>query len=1074
MVVGRESNFFVSGGTLPLDASSYVERNCDQQLFEALRNAQYCYVLNSRQMGKSSLSIRTLAKLEQMGWCTVSIDLTQMGGRNVTPDQWYIGMAAELGRVLGLRAEILAYWKAKSEFGPMRRFFGALREVVLEKVEQPIVLCIDEIDATRNLPFDTDEFFAGIRECFNRRVQDPAFQRLTFCILGVAVPSDLIRNPTTTPFNIGERVYLRDFTVEEMRRLASALGPNGDTLIERVHYWTGGHPFLSQSLCAAIAADPAIQTSKQVDDLIEKELFGPKARDRNVNLADVANRALNAGFAEPDPERFRADLLSAYARALKGKPVTDDEANRVASLLKLSGLVRSDGMRLRPRNRIYQRVFDAEWIQENMPGQELLRLQQSFRRGIIRATAAYAAVLATVAAFGIFAWTSQRRAEAATVALDRELYIADMNNLRLFEENGDTPRIAQILERTKNSPYRSIEWGLWMKRLHDAKEEYTLDYRAPGKRENGYLTWDGRLICLTDDVTMTATVIDRTSKRTICTRNLTPTQQVVATKTGFLTVDTQVTPAPVVDLISRKELRRIGNPDGRISTLETRPNSDIVLTLEELPNKVPGGRVDLWNLTTGHQTFCWGGPGLSIELPVAFSRDGSRVLITPGRGAGKAGLRNVVVMEPSSHREVDRFTLEDSGAFYDLSDSGKYLLYGDGKSGTIGRDVDRHETIYRRLWSPGETRTAGCFSDGEQKVVTLDRTGKAIVEEFPTGNPLGTILNIWNLSGTASSSEIVAASASVRLFDLRNSVGPRILGQGDRIGRNGQNNLAVFQVSPRGLLRFSDPGLVQGRLSPAPAHFRGYTYNGRWQVEYTKGAAQATIFTDPFSDAKPIRLPMVPINFSGGIARDVFAILMPQTSDILGISGETGEVLWKYHAEGWRNGLWVSPRGDSVFAFVGAAALLVLDAHTGKVRARLERHNLRITNLTFSADGKSFFTCGADGRAVLWDMASLTEKMEFQGNVAQRIGGADLSPDGKRVVTANDGGSWQLWDAVTGVQLADMKASNGSVRSILFTADGKKVVAACEDGKIRAWESSERDPSCRVPVSASSLKDVRR
>jgi len=43
---------------------------------------------------------------------------------------------------------------------------------------------VDEIDAVRSLPFSTDEFFAAIRECYNRRTTDPAYERLTFCRLG--------------------------------------------------------------------------------------------------------------------------------------------------------------------------------------------------------------------------------------------------------------------------------------------------------------------------------------------------------------------------------------------------------------------------------------------------------------------------------------------------------------------------------------------------------------------------------------------------------------------------------------------------------------------------------------------------------------------------------------------------------------------------------------------------------------------------------------------------------------------------------------------------------------------------
>jgi hypothetical protein len=76
----------------------------------------------------------------------------------------------------------------------------------------------------RILPFSTDEFFAGIRECYNRRTQGPEFERLTFCLLGVASPSDLIRDTRTTPFNIGRRIELTDFTQAEAALLAAGLG----------------------------------------------------------------------------------------------------------------------------------------------------------------------------------------------------------------------------------------------------------------------------------------------------------------------------------------------------------------------------------------------------------------------------------------------------------------------------------------------------------------------------------------------------------------------------------------------------------------------------------------------------------------------------------------------------------------------------------------------------------------------------------------------------------------------------------------------------------------------------------
>src|SRR5205085_1986357 len=59
------SSFYVTGGTLPRDAPSYVERRADHQLYEALRGGELCYVLHARQMGKSSLMVRTADRLRE-------------------------------------------------------------------------------------------------------------------------------------------------------------------------------------------------------------------------------------------------------------------------------------------------------------------------------------------------------------------------------------------------------------------------------------------------------------------------------------------------------------------------------------------------------------------------------------------------------------------------------------------------------------------------------------------------------------------------------------------------------------------------------------------------------------------------------------------------------------------------------------------------------------------------------------------------------------------------------------------------------------------------------------------------
>ncbi len=349
------SEFFTAGGTLPPDAPSYVKRPTDDELFRHIMGGEFCYVLTPRQMGKSSLMIRTAQLLSKEGVKSAIVDLTQIGTVK-SEDQWYKGILTQIARRLRLTTDPVSWWEQRKDIPNIQKFIEFFEDA-LSELKEPIVIFMDEIDTTLKLEF-RDNFFAGVRALFNARAENPDLKRITFVLLGVASPSDLIKDRNRTPFNIGQEIPLNPFSRDDAHMLEKGLEevyPKlGRKILDRIFYWTNGHPYLTQKICQSVVENRLSEYSDyEIDKLVEK-LFITEEASRETNLQFVRDNILSY------PER--RVILSLYKKLLRESDVRDNKNSLPQNHLKLSGLACAEDGRLVVSNKIYRTVFDHKWV----------------------------------------------------------------------------------------------------------------------------------------------------------------------------------------------------------------------------------------------------------------------------------------------------------------------------------------------------------------------------------------------------------------------------------------------------------------------------------------------------------------------------------------------------------------------------------------------------------------------------------------------------------------------------------------------------------------------------------------
>jgi tetratricopeptide (TPR) repeat protein len=335
----------------------YIERAADRQLVSTIEQmGRPGYVLVARQMGKTNLLLHARRVMEGEFLKFVYLDLsTQVSSLT----EFYVGLFNTLielhGSALGAQdlilSELLDNIRA-AKLAPFQAFESNVRKI-LGIYPGRLVFVLDEVDSLIGSGF-SDNLFSQIRSIyFATRANYPEFGRLTYVLSGVAEPSDLIQDKNVSPFNIGEKIYLSDFTEAEHQKFVdnSQLQVSNE-VCERVFYWAHGNPRITWDVLSRVEdlVDAGGSVSVGDVDSVVETLYlqqfdrPPVDHIRNVVAGD---RSLRRAISD-----LRADKPDAVSAGQRTR-------------LYLAGILESPTEEGPPKikNRVIERALSDTWLE---------------------------------------------------------------------------------------------------------------------------------------------------------------------------------------------------------------------------------------------------------------------------------------------------------------------------------------------------------------------------------------------------------------------------------------------------------------------------------------------------------------------------------------------------------------------------------------------------------------------------------------------------------------------------------------------------------------------------------------
>ena len=235
------------GGAVALDSPFYVTRATDEEFRTAVeRGDSIVLVKGARQVGKTSLLARSLQAARAAGAVVILSDLQLLNASHLSSaETLFLTLAKSIAEQLELAVSPSQEWDA--ELSPSMNFTRFVRREVLSRTESQLVWGLDEVDRLFPCPFGS-EVFGLFRSWHNARALDPAgpWRRLTLALAYATEAHLFITDIHQSPFNVGTRLTLEDFTLEQVAALNRCYGSplHNEQEVARFFSLFGGHPYL--------------------------------------------------------------------------------------------------------------------------------------------------------------------------------------------------------------------------------------------------------------------------------------------------------------------------------------------------------------------------------------------------------------------------------------------------------------------------------------------------------------------------------------------------------------------------------------------------------------------------------------------------------------------------------------------------------------------------------------------------------------------------------------------------------------------------------------------------------------